>query len=446
MASTNPEYWHARLGELVREHKVPGAALAFHHQGKVHEFAAGTLNLDTGVEATPDSLFQIGSITKVLTATQIMLLDRGGQLSLDTTVAELLPGFSVADPAVSKEVTVRHLLSHTSGIDGDLLHDGGRGDDCIEKYVAACAELPQVAPLATTHSYCNAGYVILGRIIERLTGQVWDTALRQQIIDPLGLRHTWTLPEDVLRFRAATGHLAEPDGPLRTTPTWGMMRSLGPSMLLCASAADVVRFSLSHLEGGLFHFPEMWRPQVNVPNPHTYGPHWGLGWTLDSLDGLPLLRHAGNTVGQAAMLWMVPEIQAVACLLTNTGFGREGGLQQAVFTELSQQMYGLTARPLLEPPQTPVTVDLHRHTGVYERLGTRIVLTERDGNLHFHMDSHTPVSQYFEPVEMTLIPVDADTFVGRRPGEGAWSSLVFFTLPDGTPCLHYSIRATPKVG
>ncbi len=175
--------WQTRLGELIAEYEVPGATLAFLHEGEVHEFAAGVLNVATGVEATPDSLFQIGSITKLWTSTQVMLLVEQGRVTLDTPVREILPEFKVADPEVTKTVTLRHLLSHTSGIDGDLFLDTGRGDDCLEKYVEACADLAQNHPLGATQSYCNSGFSVLGRAVERLTGKVWDAALREQVVE-----------------------------------------------------------------------------------------------------------------------------------------------------------------------------------------------------------------------------------------------------------------------
>ncbi|MCW2918909.1 MAG: beta-lactamase [Actinomycetia bacterium] len=437
--------WRDRLTALIRRYRVPGAALAFLHEGEIHEYAAGMLNLDTGVEATTDSLFQIGSVTKVWTATQLMLLRGQGRIALDTRVAEVLPEFKVADADVSRTVTIRHLLSHTSGLDGDLLLDTGRGDDCIERYVAACAELPQVAPPGTTHTYCNAGFIILGRVLERVTGKVWDDALREQIIEPLGLTHTWTLPEDVLRFRAATGHLSVPGADPRTTPVWGMMRSFGPTSLISASAADVVAFGREHLDGGAFHFPVMREPEIAVPNPYTYGGHWGLGWILTSWGGHQVLMHPGNTLGQSAMLWVVPEVNAVVALLSNADHGPSTGLQQAVATELFAELYGLRVPPLLGPPREPPQVDVDRFAGVYERTGTQMALSVRDGALHLRMTDFTPYARLSEPVEMDLVPVDATTFVGRRPHEPTWSSFVFFALPDGSPCVHHSVRATPKI-
>ncbi|MFC4893718.1 serine hydrolase domain-containing protein [Streptosporangium amethystogenes subsp. fukuiense] len=342
--AVDPGRRHARLAELITEYEVPGASLAFLHEGEVHEFAAGVLNVETGVETTTDSLFQIGSVTKVWTATQIMLLVERGELTLDTPVAEVLPEFRVADPEVTKAVTVRHLLSHTSGIDGDLFLDTGRGDDCIERYVEACAGLAQNHPLGVTQSYCNSGFIVAGRIVERLTGKGWDTALREQIVEPLGLTHTWTLPEDVLRFRGAMGHL---DG--APAPAWGLMRSCGPAGLICARPADVVAFARAHLGTGLLADPRaMWEPQVDIPNPHTLGKQWGLGWILDEWQGRRIISHGGNTIGQAAMLWVVPDTETVVCVLANGG--HTAAFQHALATELFDELIGLAVPPVLRPP------------------------------------------------------------------------------------------------
>lgn len=437
--AVDPGRWHARLGELIAEYEVPGAGLAFLHEGEVHEFAAGVLNVATGVEVTTDSLFQIGSVSKVWTATQIMLLVERGELTLDTPVREVLPEFRVADPEVTKTVTVRHLLSHTSGIDGDLFLDTGRGDDCIEKYVEACADLAQNHPLGATQSYCNSGFIVAGRVIERLTGKVWDAALREQIIEPLGLTHTWTLPEDVLRFRGAMGHV---DG--APAPVWGLMRSCGPAGLICARPADVVEFTRAHLGTGLLADPQvMWEPQVDIPNPYTIGKQWGIGWILDEWQGRRIISHGGNTIGQAAMLWAVPDSGTVVCVLANGG--HTAAFQHALATELFDELLGLAVPPVLGPPAEPFETDVDRYAGVYERVGSRITLTVRDGRLSLYGEATGALAGQTPPMEFDLVPVDDTTFVGRPEGEPQWLSAVFYELADGSPYVHLGVRATPKI-
>jgi CubicO group peptidase (beta-lactamase class C family) len=124
----------------------------------------------------------------------IMQLVDEGLLSLDTTVSAVLPGARLGTADVGDQVTVRHLLTHTSGIDGDVFTDTGRGDDCVERYVDLLAEVPSVFTPGATYSYCNSGYVLLGRIIEVIDGQSWDESLRERLIGPLAATQTVTLP------------------------------------------------------------------------------------------------------------------------------------------------------------------------------------------------------------------------------------------------------------
>jgi len=197
----------SRLAALAARHGVPGATVGILHGDTVHEAAYGMLNQNTGVEVTTDSLFQLGSITKVWTATVVMGLIDEGRLELGAPLVDVLPELRLSDPEVTKRVTMRHLLTHTSGIDGDILTDTGRGDDCLEKYVALLAGAALTHPLDATWSYSNSGFSLAGRVIEKLTGQTWDEALRERLFRPLGLTHTGTLPEEALLFRAAVGHL-----------------------------------------------------------------------------------------------------------------------------------------------------------------------------------------------------------------------------------------------
>lgn len=305
-------------------------------------------------------------------------------------MAEILPGFRVADPEVSRRVTLRHLLCHTSGINGDFFHDTGRGDDCLARYVQACGDLAQSHPLGGTFSYCNSGFVILGRIIEHLTGMVWDAALTEQLTAPLGLTHTWTLPEDVLRFRAAMGHVTGAAGQEpQPAAAWYEMRSIGPAGLVCASAADVVAFARLHLEDGCAtdgtrvlaaaSVAEMQRPQVAVPNPHAMADHWGLGWALSDWGGRRVFGHDGDSIGQSAFLRAVPDAGVAVALLTNSD--RTGAFYREVYTELLAGLCDLALPAPLEPPADPPRIDLHRHVGVYERVGMRLEATVRDSKL-----------------------------------------------------------------
>ncbi|MCS0603454.1 beta-lactamase family protein [Streptomyces sp. LP11] len=435
-------HWHQRLTELASDCGVPGASLAFWYDGEVHACATGVLNTATGAPVRTDSLFQIGSVTKVWTATQLMLLVERGSLTLDTPVAGLLPGFQVGDERATATITPRHLLTHTSGIDGDLFLDTGRGDDCLGRYVEACAGLEQTFPVGDSHSYCNSGFVIAGRLVEHLTGEVWDRALREQICEPLGLTHTWTLPEDVLRFGAAMGHV-EHGAP---APAWGLPRSVGPAGLICSTAADVVAFGRALLTPGvLLADPALMRQaQVDLPNPHTGGRQWGIGWSLDEWDGRQVISHTGDTIGQHAALWALPGTGTVIAVLVNGGHAPD--FQHRLVSELLGALHEVRVPAPLAPPAHPVQVDTEPCTGVYERAGSRIHVTAENGRLRMRTEPTGILVGLARPRSLDLVPLDPHTFVGREDGDPTWDAVVFEHRPGGPSYLHYSGRATPRTG
>ncbi|WP_181774190.1 serine hydrolase [Amycolatopsis pittospori] len=450
-------HWQRRLAELARKHRVPGAALGITRIGDDAEVHAscGVLNTATGVEVTEESVFQIGSISKVWTSTVVMQLVDDGLLDLDAPIADVLPELRLADPDVAKQVTMRHLLTHTSGIDGDVFTDTGRGDDCLERYVEILDEAAQNHPLGVTFSYCNSGFVLMGRVIEKLTGLGWDAAMREKLFTPLGLTHTVTLPEEALMFRAAVGHAVSGDDDPKPVPVWGLPRNMGPAGLITATTKDVLGFARLHLTGGLTPSGErilttasataMASKQADLPDKHTIGDSWGLGWIRDDWSGRRVIGHDGNTIGQAAFLRLLPDQGLAVTLLTNGGNTRD--LYEELYREIFAELADVAMPRPLEPPATPVTVDASRHIGVYERAGALTeVFAEGDG-LRIRQTVTGPLADLMpeKTMEFDLIPVTDSLFVFRQPGTQTWVSVTFYNLPTGEPYVHYGVRATPKV-
>jgi CubicO group peptidase (beta-lactamase class C family) len=445
-----------RLDEARATHGVPGASVAVFRDGAIDTAASGVLNLDTGVEATTDSLFQIGSITKVWTTTVVMGLVEEGRIELDAPVRRYLPDFAVLEDDVAERVTIRHLLTHSSGIDGDNFSDTGRGDDALEKYVATCAGLRQVHPVGATMSYCNTGFTLLGRVIEVVTGEVWDTAMRTRLFEPLQLTHTATLPEEVLRFRAAIGHI-QPGEDLVTAPMWGLPRTAGPPGAICSTASEVVRFAQLHLEGGSLDGAKilapasvaaMQEPQIDVPSGGvgTSAAHWGLGWELYEWGGRKVIGHDGGTIGQAAFLRVVPDAGVAIALLTNGG--NPMALFRDIFGALLPEAAGLDLPSDVTPPETPLPVDAASYAGVYERQGASIRVEGRNEGL-VAVQTTTGLGSEMtpEPFVLTLHRVfeEDDLFVTQHPAApGLWLP-VRFAMVDGTRVLHVGGRATPRV-
>jgi dipeptidyl aminopeptidase/acylaminoacyl peptidase/CubicO group peptidase (beta-lactamase class C family) len=453
-------HWQRRLAELAAAYRVPGAALGILRLDEEPVVASyGVLSKATGVAVTDDSLFQIGSITKVWTATVVMQLVDEGKLDLDAPIVDVLPELSLSDPEVTKQVTMRHLLTHTSGIDGDVFTDTGRGDDCLERYVQQLDEAGQNHPLGVTFSYCNSGFNLAGRVIEKLTGQTWDAALRERIFTPLGLTHTVTLPEEALLHRAAVGHVAEGDADPQPAPVWGLPRSAGPAGLISASAADVLAFARMHLIGGLAADDkrvlgeavarQMTEKQTELPDKYTLGDSWGLGWIRFGWDGQRLIGHDGNTIGQSAFLRLLPSHGLAVTLLTNGGNAHD--LYEELYREILAELAELTMPQPLTPPAEPPTVDASRHLGVYERASAHIEILggadSDDGNLRLRQTATGPLAKLMpEPTQtFDLVPISDTLFMFRQPGARTWVPVTFYTLPSGEPYVHYGVRATPKV-
>ncbi|MGH3209660.1 MAG: serine hydrolase [Trebonia sp.] len=466
------EHWERRLAVLAERHKVPGASLgilriaADGRPDEVIEAAYGYANFPAKIEATTDTLFQIGSMSKVWTATLAMQLIDEGKLDLDAPVAEVLPELRLADAEVAKTVTMRHLLNHTSGIDGDVFTDTGRGDDCVEKYVALLSEQKQNHPLGVTWSYCNAGFVLAGRVIEKLTGLTWDEALKQKIYAPLGLKHTVTLAEEALLFRTAAGHVDVTGDPV-LAPVWQLPRSLGPAGLISSTPADVLAFARMHLSGGLAgdgtrvlsaeSTEAMTRLEAELPDKYSLGDSWGIGWIRFGWDSRRLVGHDGNTLGQAAFLRVLPDPDNTGAglavtLLTNGGHARD--MYYELYREIFTELGGVDMPAAIEPPalsaqEGPVEADITPHLGTYERAGVVMEVlagTEKHQGPTLRTTVTGPIAEMVpDPVdEYAMTPVGPDLWLVREPGTQTWAPLTFYALPDGEKYLHFGVRATPK--
>ena len=455
------EHWQQRLDELAAKHRVPGAVLAVlrvtdgDDGDELVEVATGVLNKSTGVEVTPDSVFQIGSISKVWTATLVMQLVDEGKLDLDAPLIEVLPDLRLSDPAVAQHVTMRHLLTHTSGIDGDIFTDTGRGDDVLEKYVAELADAPQNHPLGATFSYCNSGFSLAGRVIEVLTGTTWDAALRERIVEPLGLTHTSTLPEEAILHRVAVGHIA-PDPAQESQPvtTWMIPRSAGPAGLINATARDVTSFARMHLRDGLAadgtvllsagSASAMRDHQTDLPDTYTLGDSWGLGWIRFDWHGERLYGHDGATFGQNAYLRVLPS-QGLAVVLVTNG-GQTTDLYNDLCRELFAEVAGVAVADPLEPPASAPEVELASHVGTYERSSVTTEVFERDGGLVARVIPTGSIAEASGDTteELELHPLEENVFVTRPPGSETWMAVVFYSLPDGSEYVHYGVRANPR--
>ncbi|SDI31185.1 CubicO group peptidase, beta-lactamase class C family [Sinosporangium album] len=441
------------LDEAVKARGVPGATLAVYADGELHEAAAGVLNVETGVEATPDSVHQVGSTTKVWTAALIMQLVDEGLVDLDKPVRAYLPEFTLADEEAAARVTVRHLLTHTGGFVGDIFTDTGRGDDCVDIYVKSLSIAGQIDEPGSTFSYCNSGYVVLGAIVARLRGCTWEQALREHLAEPLGCTQVAVLPEEAVLFRAAAGHGGPPDKPQVVRP-WLAPRSNGPAgSTLCLAPRELVRFGRMLLAGGVAEdgtrvlseesVRAMVTPQVDVPYFPGFPSAWGLGVELHGWGG-GAYGHDGGTPGQSTTWWIAPERGVVLALAVNGGDVM--GLLDDVVTPLARDVAGLTRPVTPKPPAEPEVVDTAPYVGSYaapilrydvvDAGGGALQVSTAPGELPGLEEMPTSTKRYVALSEHVFIAVE---------GEGAHHEVLSFIMDGGKATHVFLSRALPRV-
>jgi len=447
----------ARTTELLAEYGIPSAAIGVLDDGDLTELAVGVMDIETRAPATPETVYQCGSMTKTWTALALMQLVDGGKVDLDVPVRTYLPDFSVADPETTAKVTPRHLLFHTNGIEEDF-GDPGEGDDVYERMVANIADAPQVFPLGRTHGYSAAlGYGILGRILEVHDGKRWDDLMRDRLFDPLRLTGTNSRHEDVDPTRAAAGHLIRSleEGPI-LTPIDHLPRAYGPSGNITSTVLEVLAMAHVLLTEGsgpdgtrivsAEGVREMMRSRVPVPDPYMFGPEWALGLIVCDWHGQTVYASDGSTIGQNARLRILPDSNTAIAMLTNGG-PRES-FYRKVFNEILTDL-GTVTIPELPAPDPTLNLDPSRYEGIYERPGACFEVAAEDGDLYLTL-ALDPMEAAFlqrpDRIRYRLLPIDETHFLMPPAGPlEDTQTVAIYDFTDGPArYLHTNSRVHPR--
>ena len=315
------EVWRQELG-------VPGAAFGLIVEDEEFTVGLGVTSVENPLPVNEQTIFQIGSITKTVTATLMMRLVEQGKLDLDAPVRKYLPDFKVKDETVSETITVRHLITHSAGWVGDVFTDTGMSDDALPKYIAAMADLEQLAPPDTAISYNNAAFCVAGGVIEAVTGQKFEQAMQELIFEPLELNRSFFYPHDVMVHRFVVGHRVgkadDTENPqeTQTLSPWPLPRAINPAGGIACDIRDLLKYGRYHLGNG--------KPLLtadSLEKMHTPVTHFnddvsvGLAWIIREIGGIKTLGHTGGTVGQLSLLMLIPEHNAVMAITTNAENG-----------------------------------------------------------------------------------------------------------------------------
>jgi CubicO group peptidase (beta-lactamase class C family) len=427
-----PELAEVVQAELARW-SVPGMAVGVLHDGALEAWGFGVCSIDTGLPVTADTLFQVGSITKVFTATAVMQLVEEGTIALDEPVVRFLPDFRLADETATRTVTVRHLLTHLSGFWGDKFKDFGPGDDALAKALAEFHTLRQYTPPGTVWAYCNTGFQVLGALLERFDGKTAERATHDRVIAPLGLERSFFFAHEAITYRPAVGHNKLPGEDLQIARPYPLQRCMNAAGGIIGTVGDLLRFAAFHMGDdppgaspvlSAATRRAMQEPQVEA----ALADHWGLGWSIRTVDGTAVVGHGGSTNGFRAQLALVPARRFALALLTNGSGG--AAANRAAETWLLKRYAGLRRR---DPDPIPLPDErLARFAGRYEQPLSAITVTVADGRLRFDVISKNPFTdRRIHQLPYHAVPVGERRFL-IVDGEAAGGVVDFLLNEDGT--------------
>jgi len=334
---------------------VPGISIGIRNGDQVETAAFGIANLNTGAAVVPETLFQIGSISKIFTTTLVMTAVERGELSLDTPVINHVPDLRLADAEARRTITLRHLLTHMSGFYGDRFDDQGRGDDANALAIAAFGDLPQQTKPGELWTYCNAGFDLAGHALERATGHGFEALMRERVFDPLGLTRATYFADEAIRHSVAVGHEPEsndqPDR-LRVSSPWAIPRRSNAAGGISTNVAELLAFAEMHFNDGRLgdnrvlteeSARAMRTRQVDADAFRT----WGIGWSMREVGSDSIVEHNGATNGQTARLTVIPARRFAIAVLTNHDRGSVA--HTTIASAALERLFGLTTpiRPII---------------------------------------------------------------------------------------------------
>ncbi len=412
-----------KLDELAGELEVPGVAAGVYLDGEEIYAFHGVTSVENPLPVDENTQFQFGSTGKTFTATAVLRLVEEGKVELDAPVRSYVPELTLKDSEAAEKVTVLQLFNHTAGWDGDFIHDTGNGDDALARYVELMATIDQVSPLGATVSYNNASLSLAGRLIEKVTGKTYETAMRELVLDPLGLEETLFFPNDVMTRRFVVGHTRHEDGHVTINRPWDLPRSAYPAGGMSAPAREQIAWARFHLGDGTAPdgtrvlsqelLQKMKEPTADMRG-SALGDYVGISWLLRELDGERLVSHGGTTNGQYSDFHMVPSRNFAVISMANCG--PNGSELNHLLSKWSFEHYlGLSEK---EPEFLSLSDEaLAPYIGQYETIAALCTITAEGGRLFAKAEPKPEMVAVLgeqddePPIPLALVEGEGDPYV-----------------------------------
>jgi CubicO group peptidase (beta-lactamase class C family) len=337
----------------------PGASVIVIKEGRVLlRKGYGMADMELGVKVEPDMVFRLGSITKQFTAVSILMLAEQGKLSLSDDVTKFFPDF----PTNGRAITVEHLLTHTSGIKSYTSIPAWlsmwRKDMSVAELIDLFKNEPADFEPGVRWSYNNSGYIMLGAIIEKVSGMSYEQFLQKNIFDPLGMKHTFYGSASRLIPRRVPGYTMTKDG-LHNAEYLSMTQPYAAGSLL-SNVDDMALWDAALYTDRLVKQPSLqkaWTPYVLKDGTPT---GYGFGWSKFQYDGRTIIEHGGGIHGFSTIGIRAPEDRVYVVILTNRDYQTpdDTGLRVAALA---------IGRPMRDAVAVAVApTDLEPLAGVYQ--------------------------------------------------------------------------------
>ena len=401
----------AAARQFMSNTKTPGVAVAIvRGSDVVYAKGFGVASLDAPSPVTADTLFQIGSLTKVFTAATILSLAAQGKIRLDVPVGNYVSGLN---PSIAR-LTASQLLSHTAGLKDEPAEYGSHDERAFAEYPRSWTSAYAILPPGTTFSYSNPGFTLAGLMAQETAGKPFPQLVEERVFTPLSMKHSTFRPTVAMTFPLAIGHRgARGETPAVVRPMAEDTRHW-PAGYIYTSANDLARFTIALLHDKAFH--DLMTPRVEVSN-ELEPARYGYGLFLETYRGIPTAWHGGDMPGFTAMMRVLPGEDMALIVLANRQAVRPDPILDALLEALHRAPQ--SAAPKSQPAIPMTAAEMKTYAGRYVNRFP-IELFVRDGRLWVRRpdDEHavekigeqrftTDPARTFRPAEFEIFPATA---------------------------------------
>ena len=398
------------IEKAVKINRFNGSVLVSKNGKIVYEKAYGYQDAEKHILNTPNTIFQIGSTTKEFTAAVILKLAEQHKLTLQDKLSTYFPGYKRGD-----EITIKHLLTHTSGI-YEILRNHTAVMESVsprskERMLSFFIDKPLDFNPGTQYSYCNSGYILLGLIIEKVTGQTYQDVVRNFILKPLNMIHTGfdfaglKSTAKVMGYTKYTQKIHEPSVPWDSTATF----SAGS---LYSTVKDLYLWHKGLLNYKIYSKSSM----EEATTPFLEG--YGLGCWIDTLYNKKIVSHGGNILGFTGYFGRIQEEDVSVILLNNIYNHQIETIGLSIFAILYDKPYSYFQELKLS------TEVLEKYVGAYEVNADYKVTISRTSNQLFIQRKNQPAIERFAYKENTFFQKDDDIRVAFQSEKGIINKII----------------------